>query len=532
MADLPPLPPPAPRRTRILVYAIVGVVIAILAVVGWRLMGSGEGGGQKAAADGKGGKGASKGGKGGAGRFAGGAGGVQPVAAATAKIGNVNIVQTGLGTATALRTVTVKPRVDGQLASVTYVEGQLVPAGQTLAQIDPVPFQVALSQAEGQLARDAAQLNNARLDLARYETLLQQDSIAKQQVDQQASLVKQLEGTVKMDQANVDNARLNLSYTNITAPLGGRLGLRQVDPGNMVRTSDANGVAVITQVDPMSVVFTIPQDVLPKVLQRLNAGDKPPVEAWDREQKTLLAKGVLLTTDNQIDVATGTVKLKAQFANPKGAMFPNQFLNVRMVIDTVKNVVVVPTAAVQRGTQGNVVYVVKDDNTVTLRPVATGPTEGQDTAIMSGLQAGERVVTDGIDRLREGSKVEVTEPGAGLRQGPPGPGDDAARREELRKRLEAMTPVQREEAKRRFQERQRLDAAPPAQPAPLSQPAQSATPGSPSAPPPRSDASSDERRKRFESLTPEQREEMKKRFQNMTPEQREEFRKRREAAQQ
>jgi len=255
----------------------------------------------------------------------------------------------------------------------------------------------------------------------------------------------------------------------------------------------------------MSVVFTIPQDVLPKVLQRLNACDKPPVEAWDREQKTLLAKGVLLTTDNQIDVATGTVKLKAQFNNPQGTMFPNQFLNVRMVIDTVKNVVVVPTAAVQRGNQGSVVYVVKDDSTVTLRPVTTGPTEGQNTAITSGLQAGERVVTDGIDRLREGSKVEVTEPGAGLRQGPPGGRADEAKGGE---------------SKGGEGKRQRLDATPSAQP----QPAQ---PGQPAQPP-----SGDERRKRFENMTPEQREEMKKRFQGMTPEQREEFRKRREAAQQ
>jgi multidrug efflux system membrane fusion protein len=498
MADLPPLPPPAPRRTRILVYAIVGAVIAILAVVGWRLLGASDGAAQKAPADGKGGKAGAKAGQGG--RFAGGAAGVQPVAAATARIGDINIVQTGLGTATALRTVTVKPRVDGQLADVNYTEGQVVPAGHSLAHIDPVPFQVALSQAEGQLARDAAQLNNARLDLDRYTTLLQQDSIAKQQVDQQAALVKQLEGTVKMDQANVDNARLNLSYTNITAPLGGKVGLRQVDPGNLVRTSDANGVAVITQVDPMSVVFTIPQDVLPRVLQRLNAGDKPPVEAWDRDQKAQLAKGVLLTTDNQIDVATGTVKLKAQFANPQGTMFPNQFVNVRMVIDTLKNVVIVPTAAVQRGNQGNVVYVVKDDSTVTLRPVTTGPTEGQNTAITTGLEAGERVVTDGIDRLREGSKVEVTEPGAGLRQGPP-----AGRGAEGKGA----------DGKGADGKRQRLDATPPAQPAQPGQPAQQ-SPG-------------DERRKRFESMTPEEREAMKKRFQNMTPEEREQFKKRREA---
>ena len=510
MADLPPLPPPAPRRTRFLVYAIAGVVIAIVAVVGWRLWGASDGDTQKTHADGKDGKGG-KGGKGGrGGRFAGGAGGVQPVAAATARIGDINIVQTALGTATALRTVTVKPRVDGQLAAVNYVEGQIVPAGTSLAHIDPVPFQVALSQAEGQLARDAAQLNNARLDLQRYETLLQQDSIAKQQVDAQAALVKQLEGTVKMDQANVDNARLNLSYTNITAPVGGKLGLRQVDPGNMVRTSDANGVAIITQVDPMSVVFTIPQDALPKVLRRLNAGEKPPVEAWDREQKALVAKGTLLTTDNQIDVATGTVKLKAQFANPQGTMFPNQFVNVRMVIDTLKNVVVIPSAAVQRGPQGTVVYVVKDDSTVALRTIATGPTEGQLTAVTQGLQAGERVVTDGVDRLREGAKVDVTEPGAGLRQGRGAEGKGGERRGGERKGGDGKPGEARggegkpDAGKGEPGKRERLDAAPGGAP-------------------------DGERRKRFEDMTPEQREEMKKRFQNMTPEQREELRKRREA---
>jgi multidrug efflux system membrane fusion protein len=518
MAHLPPLPPPAERRKRFLVYGIAFVVIVILAVAGWHLFGGSAGDAQKTqSADGKGG-----GGRGG--RFGGGAGGVQPVQAVAAKVGDINIVQTALGTATALRTVTVKPRVDGLLASVNYVEGQVVQAGHPLAQIDPVPFQVAVSQAEGQLARDAAQLNNARLDLDRYTTLLAQDSIAKQQVDQQAALVKQLEGTVKIDQATVDNAKLQLSYTHITAPLGGKLGLRVVDPGNMVHTSDANGVAVVTQVDPMSVVFTIPQDVLPKVMQRLAAGDRPPVEAWDRDQKTVLAKGSLLSADNQIDVTTGTVRLKAQFANPQGFMFPNQFVNVRMVIDTLKGVVVVPSAAIQRGNQGTVVYVVKEDNTVTLRPVTAGPTEGQLTAVTEGLQAGERVITDGVDRIREGAKVEVTEPGAGLR----GPGNGGAGAGKGGAGKAGGDPAKREEFRKRREER----AVPGASTAGIpSQPAVAPTPSSaaPASAPTNAPDSAGERRKGTQNMTPEQREEMKKRFQNMTPEQREEFRKRREA---
>ena len=525
MAHLPPLPPPAERRKRFLVYGIAFVVIVILAVAGWRLFGGGsDGDGKTQSADGKGGKGgAGKAGKGG--RFGGGAGGVQPVQAAAAKVGDINIVQTALGTATALRTVTVKPRVDGLLVNVNYVEGQVVQAGHPLAQIDPVPFQVAVSQAEGQLARDAAQLNNARLDLDRYTTLLAQDSIAKQQVDQQAALVKQLEGTVKIDQATVDNAKLQLSYTHITAPLGGKLGLRQVDPGNMVHSSDANGVAIITQVDPMSVVFTIPQDVLPKVLQRLAAGDRPPVEAWDRDQKNVLAKGALLSADNQIDVTTGTVRLKAQFANPQGFMFPNQFVNVRMVIDTLKGVIVVPSAAIQRGNQGTVVYVVKDDSTVTLRPVTTGPTEGQLTAVTQGLQAGERVITDGVDRIREGAKVEVTEPGAGLRGGGGAGkgGGDPAKREEFKKRMESMTPEQREEFRKRreaqggkAEESPRQDRAVPGSSTAgiPSQPAVTPTPSSAapsSTAPTNAPESADERRKRFEKMTPEQREEFRKR---------------------
>jgi multidrug efflux system membrane fusion protein len=260
-----------------------------------------------------------------------------------------------------------------------------------------------------------------------------------------------------VSQAQVDNARLQLSYARITAPISGRLGLRVVDPGNMVRGADAGGVAVITQVDPISVVFTIPQDTLPRVLARLNAGDKPAVEAWDREQKELLAKGTLVTTDNQIDVTTGTIKLKAQFPNKELKLFPNQFVNVRMVVDVHRDAVLVPSAAIQRGAQGNLVYVVRDDSTVALRPVTVGPTEGQLTAVDAGLQVGERVITDGVDRIREGAKVEVTQPG-GRRRGEPGA--DPAKRDAAKKRMEGMTPEQREEVRKRREAGQGREASP------------------------------------------------------------------------
>ena len=456
MSALPPLPPEASPRTRRRVNLVVLVIVLVLLGAGaWYFWGRSGADTAAKTAETKGakaGKGAGKGG----GRFGGGdPNRAQPVAVAAARIGDVNIVQTALGTVNALRTVTVRPRVDGMLTRVDFAEGQLVKAGDPLAQIDPIPFQVQLSQAEGNLARDAALLNNARLDLERYRTLLAQDSIAAQQVDQQAAQVRQLEGTVKVDQAQVDNAKLQLSYTHIIAPLSGRLGLRIVDAGNMVRGSDAAGVAVITQVDPISVLFTIPQDSLPRVLARLRAGDRPAVEAWDRDNKVRLATGALTSTDNQIDVATGTVRLKAQVPNPEGKLFPNQFVNVRMVVDVRKGVVIVPTAAIQRGNQGNVVYVVTAESTVAVRPVTPGPAEGQDTVIEAGLQAGERVIVDGVDRIREGAKVEVTEPGAGLRapadgrpQRAPGEGMDPKKREEMKKRLEAMTPEQREEWKK------------------------------------------------------------------------------------
>ena len=531
------LPPMSSSRPRWVLPAIVIAVIALVAGGYWYFSSRGEATPPTAEAgkDTKGGK-SGKAGKGG--RFAGG-GGPQPVAVAAARKGDINIVQTALGTVSALRTVTVKPRVDGQLQDILFTEGALVKQGDVIAQIDPVPLQVALAQTEGTLARDAAQLNNARLDSDRYKKLLEQDSIAQQQVDQQAALVRQLEGTVKVSQAQVDNARLQLSYARIAAPIGGRLGLRIVDPGNMVRGSDAAGIAVITQVDPISVLFTIPQDSLPRVLARLNAGEKPPVEAWDREQKNLLAKGALVTTDNQIDVTTGTVKLKAQFPNKEGKLFPNQFVNVRMVVDTRRDAVLVPSQAVQRGTQGTLVYVVKDDSTVALRTVAVGPTEGQLTAIESGLQAGERVITDGVDRIREGAKVEVTEAGAGLRGGGGGGGMrdmDPAKREEMKKKLEAMTPEQREEfRKQRQQQRQQSQEPPSPPPSPKGEgapptgkvePAQAAPRPAPSAP----EAMRDDFRKSLEGMTPEQRREaMKRRLEAMTPEQREAWKKRREA---
>ena len=349
---------------------------------------------------------------------------VMPVVAQPAKKNDVNVYLTGLGTVTPLKTVTVRSRVDGQLMRVLFREGQLVREGELLAEIDPRPFQAALTQFEGQMARDQALLDNARIDRDRYEVLLKQDSIAKQLVDTQEALVRQYEGTVKNDLGQVNNARLQLMYSRVTAPISGRLGLRQVDAGNIVRASDTNGLVVITQLQPITVVYTVAQDNLPAVLKRIQSGERVPVDAFDRDQKVKLASGVLLTVDNQIDTTTGTVKLKAQFSNDDAGLFPNQFVNVRMLIDTRRDATTVSSAALQRGARGLFVYIVKDDRTVTLRDVKTGPAENDATVIDSGVEPGELIVVDGMDRLREGAKVELPTKDAAA----PGKGGDGQRR--------------------------------------------------------------------------------------------------------
>jgi len=334
-----------------------------------------------------------------------------PVVAVASRTGDFPVYLAGLGTVTALNTVTVRTRVDGQLVRVAFSEGQFVHAGDLLAQIDPRPFEVQLTQAEGQKAKDEAALKNARLDLQRYQVLAQQDSIPRQQLDTQAATVSQFEAAVKTDQGAVDSAKLNLTYSRITAPIAGRVGLRLVDAGNMVHASDANGLAVITQVQPISALFTLPEDSLPSVLQKARRGQNLPVDAFDRDQKNQLASGELLTVDNQIDPTTGTVRLKAVFPNDDSRLYPNQFVNLRLQLDTLRGVVLVPTAALQRSPQSTYVYVVKPDQTATMRPVDVQLTDGDTTSIRKGVAPGEMVVIDGVDKLHEGSKVAVREPG-------------------------------------------------------------------------------------------------------------------------
>ncbi|RQR41825.1 MULTISPECIES: MdtA/MuxA family multidrug efflux RND transporter periplasmic adaptor subunit [unclassified Burkholderia] len=331
----------------------------------------------------------------------------QPVSVATATQGEMPIVLSALGTVTPLASVTVKTQLSGYLQSVAFQEGQIVRKGDLLAQIDPRPYQVALENAEGTHARDSALLATARLDLKRYQTLLSQDSIASQTVDTQASLVKQYEGTVKTDQAAIDSAKLNLAYARITAPVSGRVGLRQVDPGNYVTPGDTNGIVVITQLQPMSVIFTTSEDNLPQIVKQVNAGRKLSVTAYNRNNTVPLETGSLATLDNQIDTSTGTVKLRATFDNKEGLLFPNQFVNARLLVDVMRDATIVPTAAVLTGSIGQFVYIVKPDNTVTVRKVTIGPVDGERTSIVSGVALGERVVTDGSDRLREGAKITI-----------------------------------------------------------------------------------------------------------------------------
>jgi multidrug efflux system membrane fusion protein len=333
-----------------------------------------------------------------------------PVVAVKARQGDIGVYVTGLGTVTPINTVTVKSRVDGQLLKVGYKEGELVHQGDLLVELDPKPFQVLLTQAEGQLAKDQAQLANARVDAVRYEKLFQEGVISEQQSTTQKALVGQDEGLVETDQGQVDSAKLNISYCHITAPITGRIGLRLVDPGNMVHASDANGLLVIAQIQPISAIFTIAEDQLPVVLQKMRAGQKLAVDAYDREMKNKIARGSLTTLDNQIDTTTGTLKLRATFDNNDNALFPNQFINARLLVEEKRGVTLAPTAAIQRNSQTTYAYVVKPDSTVTVRTLTVGVTEGDDSEITSGLAPGDVIVMTGVDKLQEGSKVNAQIP--------------------------------------------------------------------------------------------------------------------------
>lgn len=403
-ATPPPEPPPRRRGRGFWLTVLVLLVLAIALIV-WHPWGSKAGHGAPGGGMGRRGAGA-------------GAANNQPQAVQVAKtvIGEIPIVKNALGTVTPLATVTVRTQIAGTLMSIGFTEGQHVKKGDFLAQVDPRPYEIQLQQAQGTLSKDQALLTQARLDLNRYKTLLAQDSVARQTYDDQISLVDQYKGTVTADQASVNTYKLDLTYAHITAPVSGRVGLRQVDVGNYVQTSDTDGIVVITQEQPMSVIFTLPEDDLRAVMAGAatanTSGKKLSASAYDRTNTTQIALGALATVDNQIDTTTGTVKLRALFDNKDEQLFPNQFVNVRLLVDVLRNAVIVPSAAVQTGSIGTFVYIAKPDNTVTVRKITAGPVDGERTAVLKGLSAGETVVTDGVDRLREGSKITIPAAGA------------------------------------------------------------------------------------------------------------------------
>ncbi len=398
------LPPGARRRRRLLPWIVLALAVA---AIGWALLrphpkpdGAAAGKGRHHAAA--------------------GADAVQPVTAGAARIGDMPLILTELGTVTSLATVTVQSQISGYLLQVNFQEGQEVHRGDQLALIDPRPYEATRDQYLGQLARDNAALNQARVDYARYQGLLRQHSIAKQQVDDQLYQVGQYEGTVRTDQAQIDSATLNIAYCHITAPVDGRVGLRQVDAGNYITQGLTNGLVVLTMLHPISVIFSVPEDSLDAISARLRAGAVLPVEAYDRTNTTHVASGHVAVLDNVVDTTTGTVKLRAVFDNADDRLFPNQFVNARLLVDTVHGAVLVATSAVQTGPQGQFVYLIKPDGTVAVRSVTTGAASATDTVIASGLASGDRVVTDGTEHLRDGSKVMIptavqqgqTDPGA------------------------------------------------------------------------------------------------------------------------
>lgn len=410
----PPAAPPPPRRSRMLWFWLILLVAAAVALYFYwpNIKGLKGGGASQAAADKK------------AARAA-----LPPVVAVKAARGDIGVYYDGLGAVTPIYTDTVKSRVDGELMSIHYKEGDLVKKGDLLIEIDPRPYQVALTQAEGALLRDQAILDNARVDLVRYQTLLTQNAVPEQQLATQKATVAQDEGIVKTDQGLIDAAKLNLVYSKITSSIDGQVGLRLVDPGNIVHAADTNGLLVITQIQPISVIFTLNEDKVPTVLKHYRAGQRLEVDAYNHDTRTKLAQGYLWTIDNQIDQSTGTLKFRAQFDNKAFELFPNQFVNIRLLVEEKHGVVLLPTAAIQRNSQMTYVYFIKPDSTVTVRAITVGTTEGDQSEILSGLQPGDQVVMTGVDKLTEGAKVRISKGGAGTGQssgGSSAPGDQSA----------------------------------------------------------------------------------------------------------